>query len=264
MNSNRFSDLLNKKHGSAVLAALGVAVIAPVFFGGGERLLAPAHAAPIEAGTVATDKIKDITATLVVSNDETNFDELKKIGGAFATTYRVKRMDIEYKSPNKVRFSGKALGANLLMVYNGDTKMFKVPFHNETQDVHGKAGQKQSMMDLGLFTKDYLTTDWKPTFVKKVGTLLQFDLTQRDSDNKSHEMVWVNPKTSIIEKRQTFNGDNKLQKELRYKEARQVRPGIWIPTRIEIYNAAGKLGAVQNIQDIKVNLGVADDRFSTS
>ena len=255
----------------AFTAAVGAALLAPALWSAARN---PAYAGPpaspakaaatVSADTISTDKIKDLTAALVVNNDETNFDELKKIGGAFATTYRAKRMDIGYKYPNKVRFEGKVLGASLLMVFNGDTKMFKVPFHNETQNVHGKAGQKQSLLDLGLFTKDYLSTDWKPTFVKKVGGLLLFDLTQRDSTNKSHELVWVNPRTAIIEKRQTFNGDNKLQKELRYTKAQQIRPGIWVPTRIEIYNQFGKLGAVQDVQDIKVNLGIADDRFSTS
>ena len=247
------------------LSVVGAAFFVPVVSSNGTAAIAQTKtAAPVSADTVSTDKIKDLTALLVVNNDETNFDELKKIGGAFATTYRIKKMNIAYKNPNKVRFEGKAVGLSALMVYNGDTKYFRVPLHSETQNVHGKAGQKQSLMDLGIFSKDYLKTDWQPNFVKKDGKLLQFKLTQRDSTNKSHEMVWVNPQTSIIEKRQTFNGDNKLQKELRYKNALQVRPGIWVPTRIEIYNQFGKLGAVQDIQEIKVNLGVADDRFATS
>lgn len=219
-------------------------------------------APPVSADTVSTDKIKDLTATLVVNNDGTDYDELKKIGGAFAATYRVKRMDITYKNPNKVRFEGKAIGLSALMIYNGEKKYFKVPLHTENQDVKGKAGQKQSLMDMGIFSKDYLTLDWLPTFVKKDGALLQFDLTQRGSTNKSHEMVWVNPKNGLIEKRQTFNGDNKLQKEMRFKNPQQIRPGIWVPTRLEIYNQSGKLGAVQDVQDIKVNLGVADEKFA--
>ncbi len=242
----------------------GVAIAAPAFLVDGLALAPVNAAAPVAAESVATDKIKDMTATLVVNNDGTDYDELKKIGGAFAATYRIKRMEVSYKNPNKVRFEGKALGMGALMIYNGEQKYFRVPLHTETQNVKGKAGQKQSLMDMGIFSKDYLTLDWKPTFVKADKGLLQYDLTQRDSTNKSHEMVWVNPKTSLIAKRQTFNGDNKLQKEMRFTKPTQIRPGIWVPTRIEIYNQSGKLGAVQDIQDIKINLGVDDDRFKIS
>ena len=74
----------------------------------------------------------------------------------------------------------------------------------------------------------------------------------------------MNPKTSIIEKRLSYNGDNILQKELHFVNPVQVRPGIFVPTRVEIYNKEGKLGAAQGIEDIKVNLGVDDKQFETS
>lgn len=217
-----------------------------------------------EPGLPATDKIKDLTATLVVSSDETNFTELKKIGGSFATTYRFKRMEVAYKNPNKARFETKVMGANVVMVFNGDTKMFRVPLRKEVQNVAGKPGQKQSLLDLGLFARDYLTTDYRPVYLRKDSGLLVYKLVQRNTDNKSHEVVWVNPKTFITERRQSINGDGELQKELRYKNARAVRPGIWIPMRIEVYNQFGKLGAVQNLEDVKVNLGVSESQFATT
>lgn len=212
----------------------------------------------------ATDKIKDLTATLLVSSEETNFAELKKIGGSFATTYRFKRMNVTYKNPNKARFEAKVAGANVVVVFNGDTKMIRIPLKTHKSNVADQPGQKQSLMDLGIFAKDYLTTDYKPVFLRKDGGLLVYKLVQRNTDNKSHEVVWVNPKTFITERRQSINGDNKLQKELRYKNARAVRPGIWVPMRIEVYNQFGKLGAVQNVEDAKVNLGVDESQFATT
>lgn len=216
------------------------------------------------ADVVSTDRIKDLTATLLVIDAEVKFDELKKIGGAFATTYRFKRMDISYKSPNKARFEAKILGASALIVFNGDTKMFRVPFKKEVQNVAGKPGQKQSLLDLGLFAKDWLATDWRAVFVRKDGPLLVFKLEQRGSTNQSHEIVWVNPQTSITERRQTFNGDNKRQKELRYKNAKSFGPGVWVPTRVEVYNQFGTLAAAQRLENITVNAGVPDSRFATS
>lgn len=231
---------------------------------GARAISAAAAIAPAAPALPATEKIRDLTAVLSVSNDETNFTELKKIGGSFATTYRFKRMEITYKNPNKARFEAKVAGASVLVVFNGDTKMIRIPFRKEVQNVGDKPGQKQSLMDLGIFSKDYLTTDYSPVFLRKDKNLLVYKLVQRNTDNKSHEIVWVNPTTFITERRQSFNGDNKLQKEIRYKNAYQYRPGIYVPMRIEVYNQFGKLGAVQVVQEVKVNLGVDDDKFATS
>ena len=128
----------------------------------------------------------------------------------------------------------------------------------------GQPGQKQSLLDLGIFAKDYLTTDYKPVFLRKDGPLLVFQLNQRGTDNKSNEVVWVDPKTSITVKRQSVSGKKIMTKEMRYLYPQQVRPGIFVPTRIEIYNQFGKLGAVQDVSDIKANLGVDEGLFDVS
>ena len=244
---------------TAVIAALGVA--GPGIGSGGG---AAAAVVAQDLDTIATANIKDLTATLLVSSDETNFAELKKIGGSFATTYRFKRMNVSYKNPNKARFEAKVAGANVVVVFNGDTKLIRIPLKTHKSNVADQPGQKQSLMDLGIFARDYLTTDYKPVFLRKDGGLMIYKLVQRNTDNKSHEVVWVNPKTFITERRQSFNGDNKLQKEIRYKNARVIRPGIWVPLRIEVYNQFGKLGAVQSVEDVKVNLGVSDSQFATT
>jgi outer membrane lipoprotein-sorting protein len=173
-------------------------------------------------------------------------------------------MTMAYQNPNKARFEARFLGAQVLMVYNGDMKKFRIPGRTETKNVYGQPGQKQTLMDLGIFAKDYLTTDYEPTYQQTENGLLVYKLSQRNTTNTSHEIVWVNPKTSIIEKRQSYNGDNKFIKEIRFTNPAQPRPGIWVPTRIEIYNPDEKLGATQSIEEIKVNLGVDSSQFETS
>jgi outer membrane lipoprotein-sorting protein len=217
------------------------------------------------ADSLESVKIRNLTATLRVNDDQSNFDELKKIGGAFATTYRVsKTFSLTYEYPNKARFEGRALGAAIVLIYNGPTKVLHSPIHSSTSNVANQPGQKQSLMDLGIFARDYLTTDYAPVFLRKEGNLDVFQLNQRNTDNRSHEIVWVNPKTSITERRVSYNGDGKLTKELRYVKPQQIRPGIFVPTQIEIYNQFGKLGVVQDVQDIKVNLGVDEAQFDVS
>lgn len=230
-------------------AALGAALI----LGGA------AFAANTAADAIWTDKIKDMSAQLNIQ--ETDRAELKKIGGSFATAYTGKRMDMSYLNPNKARFEGKVSGLSGKMVYNGDKKAFKIFGISKTLNTKGQPGQKQSLLDLGIFAKDWLTTDWEAKYQKSEGGLNVYKLIQRDSTNGSHEIVWVNPKTAIIEKRVSYNGDNVFQKEIRNKNAKQVKPGIWVPTRIEIYNSEGKLGVAQSIDEIKVNEGIDEKRF---
>ena len=219
-----------------------------------------ATAAPPTAESLWTDKIKDMSAQLNVQ--ETDRAELKKMGGSFATTYSGKRMDMMYQFPNKARFEGKVSGFSGKMIYNGDQKSFNIIGIRKTINTKGQPGQKQSLLDLGVFAKDYLLTDWEAKYERTENNLHVFKLVQRDSTNGSHEIVWVNPKTALIEKRVSYNGDNIIQKEIRYKNARQVKPGIWIPTRIEIYNREGKMGVAQSIDDIKVNEGVDSSLFN--
>ena len=254
-------------HYPIVIAALGVPVFAGIVTSvRAEPPTVPGVVTPAtDPVKVETTKIHDLTAILTVNDDETDFDELKKIGGAFATSYRVsKTVNVTYEAPNKARFEGHALGASISLIYNGGQKAYHTPIKSGVQDVSTQPGQKQSLLDIGIFAKDYLTTDYEPIFLRKEKTLLVYKLKQRNSTNGSNEIIWVDPLTSIIVKRMSYNGDGKLTKELRFVKPQMVRKGIYVPTRIEIYNQFGKLGAVQDVSEIKVNLGVDESLFDVS
>ena len=147
--------------------------------------------------------------------------------------------------------------------YNGDSKLFKVLF-KKIQDVKGQPGQKQSLLDLGIFAHDWLLTDWEPHFLGSQNGLDQYKLTQRGTDNKSYDLISVNPKNYIIQNLKTYSGDKVLQKEIRFKNPVQIQPGIWMPTRVEVLNQYGKIGAVQTLENTRVNAGVSDDLFQIS
>jgi hypothetical protein len=87
-------------------AAAALAAAAATLVGAYQAAAAPAFvsstaAAPTApaAETTATDKIRDLSLTMRVT--DADYDELKKIGGDFATSYRFKRMEVLYKSPNR-------------------------------------------------------------------------------------------------------------------------------------------------------------------
>ena len=208
-----------------------------------------------------TERIKDLLVSLRIVHEETNFDELKKIGGAFATSYRVPTYELAYKAPNKLRVEGKAGPLSATLIYVGDNKTYRIGVFKKTEDCKGNPAKKQSLMDVGVFAKDWLTTDYQAVFQRREGALLVYKLVQRGTDSKSHEQVWVNPKTLLTEKRLSFNSENELQKELRYIKARELRPGIFLPSRVEIYNQFGKLGAVQTVESVQVNTGLPESLF---
>ena len=216
---------------------------------------------PVNSDQVATDRIKDMTMTMRVVHEETNYDELKKISSEFATQYRISVYNFAYKWPNKLRVAGKVGVIGGLIIYNGDTKTYKIGPVKKSESVHGQAGKKQSLMDVGIFAKDWLATDYRAVFLRREGTLLVYKLEQRDSENHSHEIVWVNPKTAITERRISYGWTPTPNKEIRYKNPKEIRPGVFVPTRVEIYNQEGKLGGVQVVEEMKINLGIADDFF---
>lgn len=217
--------------------------------------------APPTAEQIANKKIQDLAATVTLR--ESNRAELKKMGGAFATNYSAKEGKMFYKFPSKLRFETKYLGAAVNMIYNGDTAKFKGPVGiNGTRNTFGKAGNKQTLMDFGILAGDYISSDYNPIYVRTEGKLHVFKMMQRNTSNTSHELCWINPDTSIIEKRVSYNGDNILQKTMLYKNPQMIRPGIWVPTRIELYNKDGKMAVAQSMDNIKVNLGVDEELFN--
>ena len=193
---------------------------------------------------------------------ESDFAELGKIGGAFATSYRVPKYKFAYKFPNRLRVEANVGPVAAVVVYVDNDKSFRTPLGTQRRDTTGEPGQKQSLMDIGVFATDWLRLDHKATWLRAEGALQVYRLDQRLSDNKAHEIVWVNPRTSITEKRQSIGGEGRLVKEIRYLAPREVAKGVWIPTRVEIYNQFGKRGAVQEVEEIVLNQGVSDDTFA--
>ncbi len=247
---------------TALLAAASLLAAPLASFTAQAQEAEPAVTLDVPTRKLVTDKIKDMSATLRVT--ESNWRELEKCGSDFKKTYYFKRMSIAYQHPNKTRMESKLLGSTVLLVFNGDTRYYKVPFKTETSSVAGQPGQKQGMLQFGIYASDYLKLDYEPHLVRAEDGLQVIKLNQRRSTNKSHEMLWVNPKTHVIERRQSWSGDNVLKMELRYKDVREVRPGIFVPFRIEIYNPEGKLGAAQAVEDLKINSGLPDALFATS
>jgi len=208
------------------------------------------------------NRLHDLRAT--VKQQTANQRELEKINRDFANSYRIKQMTARYKEPSKMRLESKVGVVNVVYIINGNRKHVSAGPIKTTDDISNAPGKRQSLMDFGILT---------PGFMKLVnakflrydhesgGRYPVFELTWANSDDTSKHIVWMDGKTRTVVKRQWYNQEGKLMAIFYYKNPVEAAPGIWIPTRVEVYNAEGKLGGVTTYVDLHVNEGLPDSLF---
>ncbi len=207
-------------------------------------------------------RLHDLRAT--VKQQTANQRELEKINKDFANSYRIKQMTARYKEPSKMRLESKVGVVSVVYIINGNRKHVSAGPIKSTDDISDAPGKRQSLMDFGILT---------PGFMKLVNAQFLrydheggvrypvFELTWANSDDTSKHIVWMDGKTRTVVKRQWYNQVGKLMAIFYYKNPVEAAPGIWIPTRVEVYNAEGKLGGVTTYVDLYVNEGLPDSLF---
>lgn len=207
-------------------------------------------------------RLRDLRAT--IRQQTANQRELERINKDFANSYRVKQMTARYKEPLRMRLESKIGVVNVVYIINGNHKHVSAGPIRNTDDISNAPGKRQSLMDFGILT---------PGFMKLVNArFLRFDtedgkryavfeLTWANSDDTSKHIVWMDEKTRTVYKREWYNQQGKFMATFYYKNPVEVAPGIWVPTRMEVYNAAGKLGGVTTYVDLRVNEGTPDNLF---
>lgn len=207
-------------------------------------------------------RLHDLRAT--VKQQTANQRELEKINKDFANSYRIKQMTARYKEPSKMRLESKVGVVSVVYIINGNRKHVSAGPIKSTDDISDAPGKRQSLMDFGILT---------PGFMKLVNAKFLrydheggvrypvFELTWANSDDTSKHIVWMDGKTRTVVKRQWYNQVGKLMATFYYKNPVEAAPGIWIPTRVEVYNAEGKLGGVTTYVDLYVNEGLPDSLF---
>jgi len=209
-------------------------------------------------------KLDDFTATIKVVS--VNQRELAKINKDAGLIYKFKEVRLSYKEPNKVRMEGSLEGTRAVYIINGATQYVSIPKIrlNTRRDYEDEPGKRKSLMDVGLVSDYYLTyTDAK--FLRE-GTVdgtpvAVFEMRFKDKDNTSRQVVYIDPKTRVVRKREAYSQEGKLQAIYWYKDVQEVRPGIWFPTRIEVQNVDRVIAGVTEYTDIKVNVGLPDGIF---
>ena len=209
--------------------------------------------------SLTSDPIKTLSATSEIVTE--NQDVLRTIDGDIALAYRLHRGALTYEQPGKLRIEATIPHfATGYYIINGNQKLTVAPFVHKVQDTTGAPGKRQTLLDFGLVPPELLT-DYNATFLRHESGLLCFQLQPKQIGETEKDLVWIDPKTHITTQRYNYGRDGKLTKILRYLNPLQVAPGIYVPTRVELYNTQNKLAGATVYQNIHVNQPVSDSLF---
>jgi hypothetical protein len=210
----------------------------------------------------AQPALRDFAAVGVIlaKNDA----ELKKIDNSYVQSYRFRESQIQYKEPLKLRIDAKQGFLSIRYVINGKRKSTRGLGFNKVKDITGRPGEEQSMLDSGVLTPGFLADAVASRFVghqtldgRKVPV---FEFWYTDESNSRHHFVWMDPAKRIILRHDVHHRSGGLKLRFMLKQPKQVS-GVWVPTRVEVYNAEGRLAAVTRYTQIKVNSGLSESLF---
>lgn len=214
-----------------------------------------------------TTSLSDLEATFRVTKYDSA--ELEKIGSDFKTTYSLRNLTLQYKQPDKIRLEGRSqTRGGALLIMNGAMRYYEVPrlkLH-KSENLEAHPGKRQSLLEYaGLVSPGTLQ------FMD--GKLLRNEaLADRDTrvyemhyvgeDKGSFYRIWIDNETHVTLKREWYDGVGKLRATFFYNDSKEIAPGIWLPTRVEVKNADGVSAAVLSVSDIKPNQGLSDTLFA--
>ena len=216
------------------------------------------QAAP-DIRALTSDNVKTLQASSEIVTE--NQGELKKISGDISLAYRLHRGSMVYEQPGKLRIEATIPHlATGYYVINGNEKLTVAPFVHKKQDTTGQPGKRQTLLDFGLVPPELLT-DYNATFLRRENGLLCFQIQPKQAGETEKDLVWIDPKTHITAQRYNYDRQGKLVKWFLYQNPVQIAPGIYVPTRVELYNTQGKLAGATAYQNIRVNQPVSESLF---
>lgn len=217
-----------------------------------------AQAAP-DIHTLTSNNLKTLQASSEIVTE--NQDELKTIPGDIALAYRLHRGTLAYKQPGMLRIEASIphIAAGYYII-NGNQKLTVAPFVHKVQDTTGAPGKRQSLLDFGLVPPELLN-DYTITFQRRESGLLCYKVQPKQASETNYDLIWIDPKTHITAQRYNYDRQGKFVKWFLYKNPVLAAPGVYVPTRVELYNAQNKLAGATVYQNIRVNQPLSDSLF---
>lgn len=238
-------------------------------------LTAPASA-QTQPATHISDKLSDYvvpnladfeTTMKAVFHDDNAARKIDKDAGLI---YQLKsNVKIRYKEENKFRADGQ-IGINRAsLIINDSHQTYRLSLGvKKTEDLGNAPGKRKSLLDVGLLSDYYLTYaqgEFMGVHNFEGTDCAVFKLTFKDrSLDTSHRIIWIDPKTRITLKREEYLQDSrggKLRDTWFYRRPIEVAPGLFFPSRIELFNNENKKAGETAYTETKVNIGLKDDVF---
>ena len=227
--------------------------------------IAPASAVDANIRSFIT-KVDDFSATAKVVQQ--NQRELSKINRDVGLAYKLGNVKISYKDPNRVRMEGSLEGSRAVYILNGTKQWVAIPKIGikTVRNFEDSPGKRKSLMDMGLVSEFYLS--YTNAKFEREGAVdgvecAIFDMSYKDRDeDSSHHRIWIDPKTRVVRRRESYSQEGKLQAVYFFKDIKEVAEGIFLPTRIEVMNTDRQIAGVMAYTDLKVNSGLPDSLFT--
>jgi outer membrane lipoprotein-sorting protein len=213
---------------------------------------------------LATSQVADLQATVsVVRADQS---ELRKISKDFGMAYRLKSVTLRFKRPGKLRMEGKIGQESAVYIVNGSTRYYSIPkFGISSRDNLGDSpGRRYSLLEVGILSRgDLAAVQSKHLRSEEIdGAKTQvFEVTYKGDDSVRY-VLWVDPAHQVVRRRDWYDSESKLKASFIHREPKEVAPGLWVPTRLEVRNGDGALAASAEYTEIKINQNLADNLFA--
>jgi len=211
----------------------------------------------------AEASLADMRAEMVIT--EADKKNVRGMGEGYGDLLKLQKAVILYKKPDLIRYDGYARGIRATYIQNGYTKLIIAAMVRHKEDVRNDPGKRQDTLDLG-FLSSRLWTDNRVTVVstERNGSLkLKFVPKFGDRDER-HDMVWVDPGTLRVLKREKYRGSGELRVKMVYSDFERLTEKLPIATTSNMFNNEGEsLGSVA-YRGVKVNTGLVGSLFSLS
>jgi hypothetical protein len=238
---------------AAVTAAFGLisGVIAANAVG---NLVAPAAArTPSIADYVVPSTLHRLQAT--VEHTSANYDVLRKIGPGFAEGYQVTSATYTFTAPDRLEMHASAGLLSATQIYTNTTRRTDFGWIHKTDDISKDITKRQTIEGLGLLPQNYLEimqsvyvgTDTVSGVACQV-FMLRY-ITDSPTENRRFE-TWVSDTQHYIVKQRVWDGGNTEHQTVIYLNPIQAVTGVWVPTRVEVYDSEGELAGVAIQKDI--------------
>lgn len=241
-----------------------IALALAVLLVAGTTVGADANTASLLARVKSAEaSLKDFKADMEIT--ESNKKSVSGMGEGYSDILKLESATVSYKKPDKIRFDGYASGIKAAYIQNGYTKLVLASMLRHREDVKNSPGKRQDSLDMG-FLSSRLWTDNQVTLVStdKQGIMkLKLD-PKFGGDDKRHDMVWVDPKTLRVTRREKYRGSGELRIKMVYTSYRQLTNSLPIAATSTMYDNSGALLGTVTYKNLKVNSGLPDSLFSLS